>query len=91
LIHQIVEAASTKAAVTVGVNVPLTFGKETDITKTRALIDDFLIQYCQNLGKRDFMFKAEIMSTQKRGKREYLNNDETKARALFHREVEQLF
>jgi hypothetical protein len=27
-----VEAASTKAAVTVGVNVPLTFGKETDIT-----------------------------------------------------------
>ena len=27
------EAASTKAAVTVGVNVPLTFGKETDITK----------------------------------------------------------
>ena len=34
LIHQIVEAASTKAAVTVGVNVPLIFGKETDITKT---------------------------------------------------------
>jgi len=29
-----VEAASTKAAVTVGVNVPLTFGKETGITKT---------------------------------------------------------
>ena len=26
--------ASTRAAVIVGVNVPLTFGKETDITKT---------------------------------------------------------
>jgi hypothetical protein len=29
-----VGAASIKAAVTVGVNVPLTFGKETDFTKT---------------------------------------------------------
>jgi len=29
-----VEAASIKVAVTVGVNVPLTFGKETEITKT---------------------------------------------------------
>ena len=28
------EATSTKAAATVGVNVPLTFGKEIDITKT---------------------------------------------------------
>jgi len=28
LIHQIVGAASTKEAVTVGVNVPLTFGRE---------------------------------------------------------------
>jgi hypothetical protein len=34
LIHQIVGAASIKEAVTVGDNAPLTFGKETGITKT---------------------------------------------------------
>lgn len=44
----------------------------------RYLIDDFIIQYCQSLVKRDFTFKTEKMSTQKRGKREYLNDSETK-------------
>ena len=44
----------------------------------RYLIDDFVIQYCQELGKRDFTFKTEKLSAQRKGKREYLNNAETK-------------
>jgi CRISPR-associated protein Cas1 len=48
----------------------------------RYLIDDFVIQYCQRLAKRDFTFKTEKASGQKKGKREYLNdvgtNDFTK-------------
>jgi CRISPR/Cas system-associated endonuclease Cas1 len=44
----------------------------------RYLIDDFVIQYCQNLAKRHFTFKTEKMSAQKKGKREYLNYAETK-------------
>jgi CRISPR-associated protein Cas1 len=44
----------------------------------RYLIDDFVIQYCQDLAKRDFTFKTEKMSAQKKGKREYLNDVETK-------------
>jgi len=44
----------------------------------RYLIDDFVIQYCQNLVKRDFTFKTENMSAPKKGKREYLKDDETK-------------
>jgi CRISPR-associated protein Cas1 len=44
----------------------------------RYLIDDFVIHYCKNLVKRNFMFKTERMSTQKRGKREYLNDSKTK-------------
>jgi CRISPR-associated endonuclease Cas1 len=45
----------------------------------RYFIDDFVIQYCQSLAKRDFMFKTEKMSAQKKGKREYLNDMETRA------------
>jgi CRISP-associated protein Cas1 len=44
----------------------------------RYLIDDFVIQYCKNLEKRDFTFKIENLSAQKKGKREYLNDIETK-------------
>lgn len=44
----------------------------------RYLIDDFVIQYCQRLPKRDFTFKTDKMSAQKKGKREYLNDSETK-------------
>jgi CRISPR-associated protein Cas1 len=44
----------------------------------RYLIDDFIIQYCKSLAKRDFTFKTEKMSAQKKGKREYLNDAETK-------------
>jgi len=43
----------------------------------RYLIDDFVIQYCTRLIKRDFTCKTK-MSAQKKGKREYLNDVETK-------------
>ncbi|MCW4002657.1 MAG: CRISPR-associated endonuclease Cas1 [Candidatus Bathyarchaeota archaeon] len=43
----------------------------------RYLIDDFVIQYCQNLAKRDFIHKTKL-SAQKKGKRQYLNDTETK-------------
>lgn len=44
----------------------------------RYLIDGFVIQYCQKLVKRDFTFKTEKMSAQNKGKREYLNDIETR-------------
>ena len=44
----------------------------------RYLIDDFVIQYCPRIAKSDFTFKTEKMSGQKKGKREYLNDIETK-------------
>jgi CRISPR-associated protein Cas1 len=44
----------------------------------RYLIDDFVIQYCQKLSKRDFTFKSEKSSGQKKGKREYLGDVETR-------------
>jgi CRISPR-associated protein Cas1 len=44
----------------------------------RYLIDDFVIQYCDRLSKRDFTFKTEKASGKKKGKREYLNDVETR-------------
>ena len=44
----------------------------------RYLIDDFVIKYCQELGKRDFKVKSENLSRKKSGKREYLTDIETK-------------
>jgi len=43
----------------------------------RYLIDDFLINYCQKLSKKDFKMKAESGSHGKKGKREYLTDSET--------------
>ena len=44
----------------------------------RYLVDGLVIQYCQNLSKRDFTFKTERMAAQKKGKREYLSDVGTK-------------
>ncbi|MHA1288551.1 MAG: CRISPR-associated endonuclease Cas1 [Candidatus Thorarchaeota archaeon] len=44
----------------------------------RYLIDDFIVDYCQGLGKRDFVSKAEDMSRSRRGRREYLNGVKTR-------------
>jgi len=45
----------------------------------RYLIDDFVVQYCQALNKRDFITNTERLSRSKRGKREYLNDVQTPA------------
>jgi hypothetical protein len=44
----------------------------------RYLTDDFVIQYCQTLGKKDFTVKSEDFSTKRKGKREYLNDFQTR-------------
>jgi CRISPR-associated protein Cas1 len=44
----------------------------------RYLIDDFLIQYCQRINKKDFITKIENANRKRKGKREYINNSETR-------------
>lgn len=44
----------------------------------RYLIDDFLIEYCRNLSSKDFIVKTENSTRKKKGKREYLNNQQTR-------------
>jgi CRISP-associated protein Cas1 len=44
----------------------------------RYIIDDFIIGFCKELSKKNFITKSEIMSRGKIGKREYLNDNETK-------------
>jgi len=44
----------------------------------RYLIDDFLIQYCKSLKKKDFSKKHEYYSSNRQGQREYLNKASTK-------------
>jgi len=44
----------------------------------RYLVDDFMIQFCQGLKERNFTVKSESVSRKRRGKREYLNDEETK-------------
>jgi len=41
-------------------------------------VDDFVIQYCRNLRKQDFMVRNEDSSTNRKGKREYLNDSQTR-------------
>jgi CRISPR-associated protein Cas1 len=43
----------------------------------RYLVDDFLIQYCKKLRKKDFVMKRESCSKKRKGKREYLNDSLT--------------
>lgn len=44
----------------------------------RYLVDDFVIRFCQGLKERDFEVKSESVSRKRKGKREYLNDAETK-------------
>jgi CRISPR-associated protein Cas1 len=44
----------------------------------RYLIDDFIIQYSQNLKPRDFTTKMEDASKNRKGRREYLKDKETR-------------
>jgi len=43
----------------------------------RYLVDDFVIQNCRELKKRDFTTMSEDFSTNRKGKREYLNDSKT--------------
>jgi CRISPR-associated protein Cas1 len=43
----------------------------------RYLVDDFVIQYCRRLSRKDFSVKSEDFSTRRKGKREYLNDSKT--------------
>jgi CRISPR-associated protein Cas1 len=43
----------------------------------RYLVDDFVIQYCRRLNRKDFTVKSEDFSTKRKGKREYLNDSQT--------------
>jgi CRISPR-associated protein Cas1 len=43
----------------------------------RFLCDDYVIQFCLKLSKRDFTVKTESCSSNRKGKREYLNDKET--------------
>jgi len=44
----------------------------------RYLIDDFCIQYCQGLCKKDFIMKTETIARKRKGKREYLKEPKTR-------------
>lgn len=44
----------------------------------RYLIDEFIIQHCRNLKKKDFTMKWENFSSKRKGKRQYMNNTETR-------------
>jgi len=44
----------------------------------RYLVDDFVIQFCQDLKEKGFTVKNERVSRNRKGKREYLNDAETR-------------
>jgi len=44
----------------------------------RYLIDNFVIQHCRNLKNKDFIMKWENFSSKRKGKRQYLNNAQTR-------------
>jgi len=43
----------------------------------RYLIDDYVIQFSLGLGKKDFITKTERFSSNRKGKRQYLNDNKT--------------
>ena len=44
----------------------------------RYLIDDFVIEYCRNVKTKDFVLKTEVYSSNRIGKRQYLNESKNK-------------
>lgn len=54
----------------------------------RYLIENYIIEYCRNLRKQDFIVKNEDFSSGKKGKREYLNDTKTN---IFVKELNQYF
>ena len=47
----------------------------------RYVVDDFLILYCRNLKKENFVVKTESLSNRKNGKRKYLDEHHTSSMA----------
>jgi CRISPR-associated protein Cas1 len=43
----------------------------------RHFVDDFLIQYCKDVQRRDFVVKTEKYNSNRQGKREYLSDSKT--------------
>jgi CRISPR-associated protein Cas1 len=43
----------------------------------RYMIDDYVIQYCMTLNHKDFTMKTEHYSTNRKGKRQFLNDNKT--------------
>jgi CRISPR-associated protein Cas1 len=43
----------------------------------RYLVEDFVIKFCRDLQKKDFIMKTENLSAKRKGKREYLNDSLT--------------
>ncbi|MCJ7560205.1 CRISPR-associated endonuclease Cas1 [Candidatus Bathyarchaeota archaeon] len=43
----------------------------------RHLVDDFLIQYCKDVQRKDFVVKTEKYVSSRQGKREYLSDSKT--------------
>lgn len=43
----------------------------------RYLVDYFIIKFCRNVKKKDFIVRVEDYSSKKKGKREYLNEEKT--------------
>jgi CRISPR-associated protein Cas1 len=43
----------------------------------RYLVEDFVVQFCRNLQRKDFKIKTEDFSTNRKAKREYLNEAQT--------------
>jgi CRISPR-associated protein Cas1 len=43
----------------------------------RYLVDDFVVQFCRSLNRKDFTVKSEVLSRKRKGKRQYLNDFQT--------------
>jgi hypothetical protein len=43
----------------------------------RYLVEDFIIQYCQKVKVKDFVVKEEVLTKNKKGKRQCLNEEKT--------------
>ena len=56
----------------------------------RYLIDNFLIEHCQNLRTKDLTMKWESFSSKRKGKRQFLNNTQTRCLMKQLREFFQL-
>ena len=54
----------------------------------RYLVDDFVIEFCQDIKGGDFVMKGERTTRKRYGKREYLNNSKTRE---LERGLDELF